>query len=91
MNRDKNRPYLELKDGMVKATIWHETGDGEKRFNIAFTRLFKDSDRWWDGAYFQREDMSALCRLANDADLWIRQQRERENFTDDDGGMEGAS
>ena len=85
------RPFMELKDGMVKATIWHEIRDGEKHFNIAFTRLFKDSDRWWDGAYFQKQDIPALCRLANDADLWISQQREREDLTDEDSEIEGAS
>lgn len=85
------RPYLELKDGMVKATIWHEVRDGEKHFNIAFTRLFKESDRWWDGAYFQKQDMPALCRLANDAELWISQQRQGQGLVDDDGGLEGAS
>ena len=79
------RPYLELKDGMVKAIIWHEIRDGQKHFNIAFTRLFKDSDRWWDGAYFQRQDMPALCRLATDADLWIAEQRQRENVAEDEG------
>jgi hypothetical protein len=84
------RPYLELNDGMVKATIWHEIIDGEKHFNIAFTRLFKESDRWWDGACFQRQDMESLCRLATDADLWIRRQRELEGC-DDDGGIEGNS
>jgi hypothetical protein len=84
------RSFLEMKDGMVKATIWHEIRDGQKHFNIAFSRLFKDSDRWWDGAYFTRQDMPALCRLANDADLWISQQRQRENLADD-GESEGAS
>ena len=85
------RPYMELKDGMVKATIWHEIRDGEKHFNIAFTRLFKDSERWWDGAYFQKQDIPALCRLANDADLWISQQRQREDLADEDSEIEGAS
>ena len=85
------RPFMELKDGMVKATIWHEIRDGEKHFNIAFTRLFKDSDRWWDGAYFQKQDIPALCRLANDADLWISQQRQGENLADEDSEIEGAS
>ncbi|HEY7326611.1 MAG TPA: hypothetical protein VH592_03155 [Gemmataceae bacterium] len=85
------RPFMELKDGMVKATIWHEIRDGEKHFNIAFTRLFKDSDRWWDGAYFQKQDIPALCRLANDADLWISQQRQGDNLADEDSEIEGAS
>jgi hypothetical protein len=85
------RPFLELKDGMVKATIWHEIRDGVTHFNIAFTRLFRDSDRWWDGAYFQRQDMSAICRLATDADLWIAEQRQGESMDDDDSGIEGTS
>lgn len=85
------RPYLELKDGMVKATIWHEVQDGQKRFNIAFTRLFKDSDRWWDGACFQRQDMAAICRLANDADLWIAEQAHQEIPPDDGSGLGDVS
>ena len=85
------RPFLELNDGMVKATIWHEIIDGEKHFNIAFTRLFKESDRWWDGACFQRQDMAALCRLATDAELWISQQRALEDHAENDGGVGGAS
>ena len=56
-----------------------------------FTRLFKDSDRWWDGACFQRQDMAALCRLASDAEQWISQQRALEDPSNDDGGVKGAS
>lgn len=85
------RPFLELNDGMVKATIWHEIIDGEKHYNIAFTRLFRENDRWWDGACFQRQDMAALCRLATDADLWISQQRALEDHAENHAENDGAS
>lgn len=67
----RQRPFHELTDGRVKATICHETVNGAVRFNIHFTRLFNEADRWWDSTCFQEDDMPALGRLAKDVSLWI--------------------
>lgn len=63
--------------GRVKATIWHETKDGTTLFNVAFTKLFTDQERWWDGSYFQVTDLPAIGRLADDVRLWIAKQSRR--------------
>ena len=81
------KPYHVISDGRVKATIWHEDRDGGTQFNVAFTRLFNDSERWWDGACFQPDDMPALGRLADDVHLWIVEQTAK--YGQFDGGSEG--
>ena len=81
------KPFHVLSDGRVKATIWHEILDGRTRFNVAFTRLFNDNERWWDGACFQRDDMPALGRLADDVQYWIAEFSEK--LGHGDGGIEG--
>lgn len=81
------KPFHVLSDGRVKATIWHETQDGRTRFNVAFTKLFNDHERWWDAACFQRDDMPALGRLAGDVQLWIAEFSK--NHGRGEGGIEG--
>ena len=81
------KPYHEIKDGRVKATIWHEDRDGGTQFNVAFTRLFLDNERWWDSACFHPDDMPALGRLADDVHLWIAEQSAK--YGQVDGGSEG--
>ena len=81
------KPYHEIKDGRVKATIWHEERDGGTQFNVAFTRLFLDNERWWDSACFHLDDMPALGRLADDVHLWIAEQSAK--YGQADGGSEG--
>lgn len=67
----RQKAYHEMTDGRVKVTIWHETVNGAIRFNVAFTRLFNEAERWWDSTCFQEDDMPALGRLSNDVSLWI--------------------
>ena len=81
------KPFHVLSDGRVKATIWHEILDGRTRFNVAFTRLFNDNERWWDAACFQRDDMPALGRLAEDVHFWIAEYSQK--HCDTDGGADG--
>ena len=85
------KPFHTIRDGRVKATIWHETLDGKTRFNIAFTRLFNDNDRWWDSACFHRDDMPALGRLADDVNLWIAEQSQKAGLNESGSEGEGAS
>lgn len=79
--------FHELRHGKVKATIWHDNHNGKLRFNVAFTRLCNDDDgrKWWGSAYFQREDLTSLVRLADDVFLWIGQQGQRKGEAEGDG------
>jgi hypothetical protein len=77
MTIDIDKAFHVIRDGRVKATIWHEVRDGVRRFHVAFTKLVTDDNRWWDSGCFQRDDMPSLSRLADDVHLWISQQAKR--------------
>jgi hypothetical protein len=74
MNMTIDKAFHVIRNGRVKATIWHEVRDGVTRFRVAFTKLINDDHRWWDSGCFHRDDMPALSRLAEDVHLWITQQ-----------------
>lgn len=86
----RRRPYHEISRGRVKATIWYEVLNGVPRFNVVFTRLFDDAERWWDAARFQGDDMLVLGQLAEEVHEWIWQQSYKVSW-DDGGGSEGTS
>ena len=91
VNTMTRRPYHEISRGRVKATIWHEVLHGIPRFNVAFTRMFNDAERWWDAACFQRDDMPVLGQLADDVHEWIWQQSARLMRREGEGGTDGTS
>jgi len=86
MRRD--RAFHEITKGRVKATIWYQTVGGKTKVNIAFTRVFNEADRWWDGACFEQTDMPLLGTLAFDVHEWLYQHAFRE---DQGSGGEGTS
>jgi len=87
----RQKPFHELTDGRVKVTIWHETVNGVVRFNINFTRLFNEADRWWDSTCFQEDDMPAVGRLARDVSLWILENAYRLEAEAESEGSGGAA
>lgn len=66
--------FHEITHERVKATIWHEECAGIICFNVAFSKLLKGPERWYDGAFFQREDMVALGKVADAVRSWIGEQ-----------------
>ena len=68
-----HKAFHVIDHGRVKATVWHEKRRGVVRFNVAFTRVPKNDERWWDTTNFQQDDMLAIARLAEDVHAWITQ------------------
>jgi hypothetical protein len=83
----RNKAFHEVRQGRVKATIWYETVDGKAKVNIAFTRVFNNDEKWWDGACFEKEDMPILGTLAFDVHEWLYQQSREQN----EGGGDGEA
>jgi len=77
--------------GRVRVKIWHDVHHGATRFNVAFTKLPADDERWWDSTCFERDDMPALARLAEHANLWIDEQLHGESHPSDDKTADGSS
>jgi hypothetical protein len=86
-----NKAFHVIDQGRVKATIWHEKRNGVTRFNVAFTRVPRSEERWWDTTSFKRDDMLPLARLAEDVHTWICQQLNAQNQVDDEETLEGTS
>jgi hypothetical protein len=87
----RQKPYHEVTDGRVKATIWHETVNGTVRFNITFTRLFNEAERWWDSTCFREDDMPAVGRIARDVSIWVLENAYRLQDEADANGSGGAA
>lgn len=70
----KMRPVNEIRLGRIRAAIWANTVDGITRYNVTFSRLYKDEDGWKDSASFGREDLLLLAKVCDMAHLWIYEQ-----------------
>ena len=61
-----NKPVDDVRIGRVKATIWrNETEDSKPRYNVVFTRLYKDGDTWQSTPSFGRSDLLLLAKVAD--------------------------
>ena len=66
MNETTNKPVDEVRIGRVKATIWrNNTEDGRHRYNVVFSRLYKDGDTWASTPSFGRNDLLVLAKVAD--------------------------
>ena len=70
------RPVHEIRFGRIKAAIWaNSTRDG-MRYNVTFSRIYKDdeSGQWKDSASFGRDDLPLVAKAADLAHTWIYEQ-----------------
>jgi hypothetical protein len=71
----RHRPANELRLGSIKATIWkNETAIGA-RYNVTFSRLYKDGEQWRSTESFGRDDLLVVAKVADQAHTWICQQQ----------------
>src|SRR5688572_28258649 len=67
----RQRPANEIRLGAIKGTIWkNETSNGV-RYNVTFSRLYKDGDQWKSTESFGRDDLLMLATVADQAHSWI--------------------
>ncbi len=71
----KKKPVHEVRLGAVRASVWENTiGEGIK-FNVTFSRLYKDGEEWKTTESFGRDDLLLLAKVADSAHSWIFEQR----------------
>jgi hypothetical protein len=73
-NTPKQKPIHEVRIGFIKAAIWkNETEAGAVRFNVTFSRIYKDKDDepWKFTDSFGRDDLLVLGKVANEVHTWI--------------------
>lgn len=69
--RKANKPAQEIRLGRIKATIWANSGENGTRYNVTFTRLYKEGDVWKDSQSFGRDDLPLIAKVADQAHSWI--------------------
>ena len=62
-----NKPADEIRIGRIKATIWANGTEDEPRYNVTFSRLYKDGDSWKSTQSFGRNDLLVLAKIADQA------------------------
>ena len=60
------KPVAEVRIGRVKATVWpNETKEGRTKYNVTFSRLYRDSEEWKRTQSFSRNDLLLLAIVAD--------------------------
>jgi hypothetical protein len=79
-NMSKDKPIHEVRLGSIKAAIWKNATQSGVRYNVTFTRLYKDGNDWKSTDSFGRDDLLVLAKVADQSHSWIHEhgQDERE-------------
>ena len=73
-----NKPAHEVRLGAIKAAIWKNDTQSGVRYNVTFSRLYKDGDEWKSTDSFGRDDLLVLAKVADQAHSWIFAQGQEE-------------
>lgn len=81
------QPVDEVRIGAIKAAIWRNPTDNGARFNVTFSRSYKDAQgEWKSSSSFGRDDLLVLAKIADRAHSRIfhlqredRQERDNES------------
>ena len=71
MSNSKNRPVHEVKQGLVKATVWKNQTKAGVRHHVKIARIFKDGDVWRESQQFGRDDLLKLANILTKCHDWI--------------------
>ncbi len=65
-------PVTTLRLGRIKATVWENTTDNRKFWNVTFSRTYLDEERrFHDTDSFGRDDLPLVAKLADEAHTFI--------------------
>ena len=80
------KPVDEVRLGALKAAIWRNERDNGARFNVTFSRSYRDSDgNWKSTSSFGRDDLLVVAKLADRAHsrIFALQREERKDRHDE--------
>jgi hypothetical protein len=69
----RKRPVYEVRLGFIKAAIWENATGDSVRYNVSFSRLYKNKDEteWKTTDTFGRDDLLVLAKVADQAHTWV--------------------
>ena len=76
MNTAKAKPIHEVRLGSIKAAVWRNETESGVRYNVTFSRLYKDNDQWKSTESFGRDDLLLLAKVADQTHSWICSQNQ---------------
>lgn len=74
----KDKPVHEVRLGAIKAAIWKNDTESGVRFNVTFSRLYRDGEDWKSTDSFGRDDLLVLAKVADKAHSWIHGEGQEE-------------
>jgi hypothetical protein len=77
--KTKNKPSHEVRLGSIKAALWRNDTENGVRYNVTFSRLYKDGEQWASTESFGRDDLLLLGKVADQAHSWICAQAQEEH------------
>ena len=80
-NTPKQKPIHEVRLGSIKAAVWRNETEAGVRYNVTFSRLYKDGDNWQSTDSFGRDDLLLLGKVADHAHSWIFAQAQEQDST----------
>lgn len=74
----KTKPIHEIRLGSIKAAVWRNDTEAGVRYNVTFSRLYKDGDQWGSTESFGRDDLLLLAKVADQAHSWVFAQSQED-------------
>ena len=73
------KPADKVRIGAIKAAIWRNESDNGSRFNVTFSRSYRDSEgNWQSTSSFRRDDLLVLAKVADQAHTRIVEMQREE-------------
>ncbi len=79
MQTQKQKPIHEVRLGFIKAAVWKNETENGTRFNVSFSRIYKDGDKWSHTESFGRDDLLLVGKVADQAHSWIFAQAQTQD------------
>ena len=67
------KPVVEIRLGLIKASVWHNLTPAGERYNLTLIRLYRNGDTWKESTHFGRDDLLLAAKVLDMAHTWILQ------------------
>lgn len=79
------RPTATVRIGAVKAAIWQNQAGDRTRYNVTFSKSYRDAEGQWKTTHsFGRNDLLVLAKVADQAHSRIVELEQAEYSSDQD-------
>ena len=79
------RPTATVRIGAVKSAIWQNQAGDRTRYNVTFSKSYRDADGQWKTTHsFGRNDLLVLAKVADQAHSRIVELEQAEDSSDQD-------